>query len=49
MNNDKKINDIVESLEYYLLLNEEKGVVYIPKFFVESTIKSLKELDKNAN
>ena len=30
-----------EELEYYLNINEEKGVVYIPKFAVEKMIKRL--------
>lgn len=40
----KKIKSIIDSLEYYLLVNEENGVVFVPKFFVEDTIKQLKEM-----
>ena len=32
---------IREELKYYLNINEEKGVVYIPKFAVENMIKRL--------
>lgn len=41
---NKKIKSIVESLEYYLMVNEENGVVFVPKFFVEDAIKQLKEV-----
>lgn len=41
---NKKIKSIIESLEYYLMVNEENGVVFVPKFFVEDAIKQLKEV-----
>ena len=34
----KKIYDIRNDLKYYLDTNEEKGVVYIPKFVVEKIV-----------
>lgn len=37
----RTIEKLKEVLKYYLDTNEEKGVIYIPKFVIE---KSLKEL-----
>lgn len=34
--------DIIRTLQHYLDFNEEKGVVYIPKFVVEKMIEELK-------
>lgn len=31
---------IKENLEYYLDVNEEKGVVYIPKFVIEDIVNN---------
>ena len=33
---------IIDTLKYYLDVNEENGVVYVPKFIVEKLIKELK-------
>ena len=39
---DKKtLKEIKKDLRYYLDTNEEKGVVYIPKFVVEKIVNSL--------
>lgn len=35
LNNQKNIK---ESLKYYLDINEENGVVYIPKFIIEKIV-----------
>lgn len=35
------IDKIIKDLKYYLNVNEEKGVVYIPKFVVEKLIRKL--------
>lgn len=34
---------IIDTLKYYLDVNEENGVVYVPKFIVEKLIKELKD------
>lgn len=34
----EKIDKIKENLEYYLDVNEENGVVYIPKFVIEDIV-----------
>lgn len=34
---------IIDTLKYYLDVNEENGVVYMPKFIVEKLIKELKD------
>ena len=34
----KELYGIKKDLEYYLNTNEEKGIVYIPKFVVEKIV-----------
>ena len=34
---------VTTRLKYYLEINEEKGVVYIPKFIIEKILEELKE------
>ena len=34
----KTLEEIKEKLKFYLDTNEENGVVYIPKFFVEKIV-----------
>ena len=34
----KDLSTIKETLQYYLDINEEKGVVYIPKFVIEKLV-----------
>lgn len=34
----KELYDVKKDLEYYLNTNEEKGVIYIPKFVVEKIV-----------
>lgn len=39
------LNDtVIADLKYYLDNNEENGVVYFPKFFVEKILSNLKEM-----
>ena len=39
------LNDTaIADLKWYLDTNEENGVVYIPKFIIEKTLKNLKEM-----
>lgn len=39
------LNDtVIADLKYYLDNNEENGVVYFPKFFVEKILRNLKEM-----
>ena len=33
------VDKVVELLKYYLNVNEDNGVVYIPKFIIEKLIK----------
>lgn len=35
---------VTTRLKYYLEINEEKGVVYIPKFIIEKILEELKEM-----
>lgn len=46
MANEKSIIDkIVADMKYYLDINEEKGVVYIPKFVVEKWIAEQEQIE----
>ena len=38
---EKELYEIKKDLKYYLDTNEEKGVIYIPKFVIEKTLKDL--------
>lgn len=40
-NSSKELYEIKKELEHYLNTNEEKGVVYIPKFVVEKIVHGL--------
>ena len=40
----EKIKKWKKDLEYYLDINEENGVVYIPKFVVEKRIKEMGDI-----
>jgi hypothetical protein len=41
----KELSDtVIADLKYYLETNEENGVVYIPKIFVEKTLNNFNEL-----
>lgn len=44
MSQDAEIERIKTYLKYYLETNEEKGVVYIPKFAIDNLIKEMKEV-----
>lgn len=37
----KKLDKIKKDLKYYLDINEENGVVYIPKFVIEKIIERI--------
>ena len=39
------IDKTIKDLKWYLDTNEEKGVVYFPKFCIENMIKNLKQAD----
>ena len=41
-----RIEKIKKKLQYYLNINEENGVVYIPKFVVDNLVKEMTEVDK---
>ena len=38
-----KIENIKKNLQYYLNINEENGVVYIPKFIIDNLVKEMTE------
>ena len=40
-NSSKELYEIKKELEHYLNTNEEKGVVYIPKFVLEKIVHGL--------
>lgn len=40
-NSSKELYEIKKELEHYLNTNEEKGVVYIPKFVVDKIVHGL--------
>lgn len=42
-----EIEKIKKKLQYYLNINEENGVVYIPKFVVDSLVKEMTEVETN--
>lgn len=44
--NDKlraELEQVKQNLKYYLEVNEENGVVYIPKFMIEKMVRGLEE------
>ena len=42
-----EIEKIKKKLQYYLNINEENGVVYIPKFVVDNLVKEMTEVETN--
>lgn len=42
-----EIEKIKKKLQYYLNINEENGVVYIPKFVVDNLVKEMTEENEN--
>lgn len=41
-----EIEKIKKKLQYYLNINEENGVVYIPKFVVDNLVKEMTEVSE---